>query len=317
MFLTGVKKLNLHLLVLLLTFVTVTISGGVTAVILMLVFGELVLAGMLLSTIVPLILAPPQLYFFLLNRRKLKNIEEKLKYTNELLIKEIAAVTAKEQELKTLNAQIENTIKIRTRELEKSLKEKEVLLNEVHHRVKNNLQIILSMIQLQKQRLVNQKDKDKFEDLKHRILTMALVYEQLYTMSDFEKINLKLFLTKLSANIISSSQSTRKIEMHIEIDDILMDIDKAIPLSLLVTEVLSNSIKHAFAKVRKARFELSLKQKQNKKVILILADNGVGFQTKQSNTLGLTIIKSLIMQLNAQVQMKTDSGVSYRIVFEY
>ncbi|MBN1798361.1 MAG: hypothetical protein JW822_07275 [Spirochaetales bacterium] len=312
-----VKRINLHLLVLLLTLVTVTISGGVTAVILVLVFGEIVLAGLLLSTIVPLVLAPPQLYFLLLNRRKLKTAEEKLKHTNELLQKEIASVTAKEKELQALNAEIENTIKIRTRELEKSLKDKEVLLNEVHHRVKNNLQIILSMIQLQKQRLGNQKDKDKFEDLKNRILTMALVYEQLYKMSDFEKINLKLFLTKLTANILASSQGTHRIELHTEIDDVLMNIDKAIPLSLLVTEVLSNSIKHAFPKAQEGRFELSLKQKQNKRAVLILADNGVGFQKEKGNTLGLTIIDSLIQQLNAVVKLETDNGVTYRIDFEY
>ncbi len=310
---TAIKKINLHLFVLLMTCASVIISGIVTALVLILVFGEIVLTGLLLSTIVPLVLAPPQLYFILLNRKKLKATEEKLIQANELLQNKIAVVTSKEKELKALNSRIENTIKVRTRELEKSLREKEVLLNEVHHRVKNNLQIILSMIRLQKERLVNKKDIAKLEDLQQRILAMALVYEQLYKMSEFEKIDLKHFLPKLAANILDSSMGTHKIELYTEIDEVSMNIEKAIPLSLLVTEILSNSIKHAFPNAQKGRFELILKQKQSTKAVLKLADNGVGFKKIKDSALGLKIIDSLVEQLNAVMKLESDNGVKYTI----
>jgi two-component sensor histidine kinase len=313
MFKTAVKKINIHLLVMLLTIASVAISGGTTALVLTLVYGEIDLAGMLLSTIVPFVLAPPQLYFFLLNRRKLKATEEKLKNTNKLLQKEIETVTSKEKELKALNTQIEHTIKVRTLELEKSLKEKEILLSEVHHRVKNNLQIILSMIRLQKRGITNKRDKNMCEDLQHRIYAMALVYEQLYKMSEFEKINLKLFLPKLMTNILASSSGTHKIELAAEIDEVLMNIDKAIPLSLLVTEILSNSIKHAFPDHKKGKFELILKQKQGSKAILTLADNGIGFKEETDSTLGFKIIETLIQQLNAEMKRQTEHGVKYTI----
>jgi two-component sensor histidine kinase len=310
------KKLNLHVLVLLLTMVTVAISGGVTTVILMLVFGRIALAGILLSTIVPIVLAPPQLYFFLLNRKKLKAIEIELKQVNEMLQKEIDIVISKEKELKALNARIEHTVKVRTRELEKTVKEKEVLLNEVHHRVKNNLQVILSIIRLQKQNVVNKKDKETFEDLQYRIFTMALVYEQLYKMSEFEKINLRLFLAKLTANILASSRGTHKIELSTDIDDVLLNINKAIPLSLLVTEILSNSIKHAFPNDRRGEFKLTLKKKRDSKALLTLADNGVGFKKIKNGSLGLKIIDSLVQQLNATMKRETGHGVKYIIDFE-
>jgi two-component sensor histidine kinase len=310
------ERVNMHLLVLLLTLITVTISGSVTAVILKLVFGEVILAGLLLSTIVPLVLAPPQLYFFLLNRKKLKATEEKLKQTNEMLHKEIAIVSTKEKELKMLNAQIEHTVKVRTRELEKSLKEKEILLNEVHHRVKNNLQVILSIIRLQKQKIISKKDRETFEDLKQRIFAMAFVYEQLYKMGEFEKINLKFFLKELTANILASSRGTHKIDLSVDIDNVLLNIDKAIPLSLLVTEILSNSIKHAFPKDQNGEFKLILKQKHNAKAVLTLADNGVGFEKIKSGSLGLKIIDSLAQQLNAKMKRETGNGVKYIIDFE-
>ncbi len=306
-------KINIHLLVILLTFMTVSISGGVTALVLHAVFAEINSTGFFLSIIVPLVLAPPQLYFLLLNRRKLKQTERELTRTNEKLKREVAVVTLKENELKLLNSKIEEKIILRTAELEKSLKEKDMLFNELHHRVKNNLQLILSMIRLQIKSISNEKDKKRYEEIQHRIFSMAHVFEQLYKMSNFEEINLKEFVPELANNIMASSWDSNRITLSLEIDEISLHIDKAIPLSLLITEILYNSVKHAFPNNRKGRVELLIKQTDNETISLVLADNGVGIGNPQGNTLGFKIIESLCKQLNGTMTREMINGVKYNI----
>ncbi|MEJ2662670.1 MAG: histidine kinase dimerization/phosphoacceptor domain -containing protein [Spirochaetia bacterium] len=306
-------KINIHFLVLISTFMTVAISGGVTALVLFAVFSEINSTGFFLSVIVPLVLAPPQLYFLLLNHRKLKKTEQELTQTNIKLKREVKTVTIKENELKMLNSEIEERITVRTAELEKSLKEKDMLLSELHHRVKNNLQLILSMIRLQIKSITNEADRKRYEEIQHRIFSMAHVYEQLYKMSNFDEINLKLFIPELTNNIIASTWCSDRITLSQEIDEIRLHIDKAIPLSLLITEILYNSVKHAFPENRTGKFELSIKQKDNSTLSLVLADNGIGISKTQGETLGFKIIESLINQLNGTMTREMKNGVKYLI----
>jgi two-component sensor histidine kinase len=306
-------KINIHLLVILLTLITVSISGGVTALVLFNVFTEIDSTGLFLSVIVPLVLAPPQLYFLLSSHRKLRKTERELTQTNAKLTREVNIVKLKEKELKLLNSEIEEKIRLRTAELENSLKEKDMLLREVHHRVKNNLQLILSMIRLQIKSITNKDDRKRYEEIQHRIFSMALVYEQLYKMNNFEEINLKLFVPELANNVIASTSCSNRLKLSLEIDEISLHIDKTIPFSLLITEILYNTIKHAFPDNRRGRFDLLIKQKSNAKISLVLADNGVGIRNPRGNTLGFKIIESLINQLNGSMTREMKNGVKYKI----
>ncbi len=202
--------------------------------------------------------------------------------------------------------------------LKQSLDEKNVLIKEVHHRVKNNLQLVNSLINLQDQPQNHNEEMEQFiNDLRTRILSMALVHEQLYISDDMNHINMPEYIHSLTESIRSTIPgSASNIEMVLDVDDIGVTVDNAIPLGLMLNEMITNSFKHAFPDRKKGKIEIHLKNNGNE-LEIIFQNNGIpfpeNFDMETSGTLGTALISSLVLQLNAEMEFRGTDGAFYCI----
>ncbi len=204
-------------------------------------------------------------------------------------------------------------------QIKDSLKEKEVLLQEVHHRVKNNLQVISSILSLQSNYVKDEKTLEILDESQNRIKSMSYIHETLYQTTDFASIEFSNYLNTLASNLIHSySYSTGIISLIPDYDEIYLTIDQAIPCGLIVNELVSNAMKYAFGEGAGKIF-LSIKEKKGK-ISLRVADNGIGlpkdFKYEESDSLGMQLVYSLIDQLDASVELSAENGTDFLITFE-
>ena len=202
-----------------------------------------------------------------------------------------------------------------------SLREKEVLLKEIHHRVKNNLQVISSLLKLQASYIKDNQALDMFKDSQNRIRSMALVHEKLYQSQDLARIDFSEYVQSLVKELFRSYRIGRNtIALQIEIDDISLNIDTAIPCGLLINELVSNALKHAFKHQPKGQIKVQLQPGQNKQLCLTVSDNGVGFphdlDFRNTESLGLQLVCTLTEQLEGTVEMNCDRGTTFNIIFQ-
>lgn len=206
-------------------------------------------------------------------------------------------------------------------QLKESVKEKEVLIREIHHRVKNNMQIINSLLQLQALHSNDQKVNEMFEESRNRINTMALVHEKLYQSDKISKINIGQYIRDLGKNLFESFKvNTGKVSFKSEIADISLPINRAIPLGLVLNELISNSLKYAFSDGRDGEIFIKFCPTAGDEVELTVRDNGIGLSTEaetiNGKTLGLKLIKTLVeKQLNGKIDIDHEQGTQYRIRF--
>lgn len=210
-----------------------------------------------------------------------------------------------------------------------SLKEKEVLLHEIHHRVKNNLQIISSLMMLQSRQIDDEKYQAIFRGSENRIKSMSLVHEKLYQTKDLGNIDFGDYTKSLAHQIFHSlGANPQMINMNIEADEIFLPVDKAIPCGLIINELITNSLKHAFPGDRKGELSIKmLKVARNggltedlkPSIQLVVSDNGIGFPEDSdflnTSSLGLTIVTNLVRQIRGEVKMSGDKGTEYKIEF--
>ncbi len=207
-----------------------------------------------------------------------------------------------------------------------SLKEKDLLLKEVHHRVKNNMQIISSLLNLQSKHAEDKQYNEMFTESKNRIRTMSLVHEHLYQSKDLANIDFHKYINSLGRNLfISYDINANDIQLEIDAKDMTLGIDLAIPCGLIINELLSNSLKHAFPDGRKGRLFISLKHiasgtKDKTKYELIVRDNGIGIpETKnirELHSLGLQLVVNLTEhQLQGSLDMHRNDGTLFTIIF--
>ena len=212
------------------------------------------------------------------------------------------------------------TVALRRKDSEKlikeSLYEKEVMLKEIHHRVKNNLQIISSLLELQSMQIKEDETKYIFMDSQSRVKSMALVHEKIYQSEDLSSINYREYIDQL-AEYLFSSYNLPHVNYYIDSDEIQLPIDAAIPAGIIINELISNSLKHAFPDGRKGTVSVELKNSDNH-VKLSVMDDGVGFKKeidlRKSKSLGLELVHALIEQLNAKVQIETVNGTKFTIL---
>jgi len=205
-------------------------------------------------------------------------------------------------------------------QIEASLREKEALLQEVHHRVKNNLQIISSLLHLQSSRIDDSKITAVFQDSQNRIRSMSLIHEKLYRSQDFTRIDLGEYVQMLTAYLVRSYQiNVGLIALEVETDEVYLSIDTAVPCGLLLNELISNALKHAFPSGRQGKIFILL-HAEDRKVTLIVGDNGVGIPDIQmvdnEDTLGFQLIETLAQQIGANIQMEVDHGTKFIITFD-
>jgi len=205
-------------------------------------------------------------------------------------------------------------------EIIQSLKEKEVLLKEVHHRVKNNLQVISSILNLQSSYVRDEKILQILRESQNRIKSMSFIHESLYQNKTFSYINFSEYIVNLSKNLVHSYQLFgNQVEMKFKVGEVKLNIDQAIPCGLIVNELVSNALKYAFPDNQKGIINIEISEKGSK-VTLRVEDSGKGlpkgFDFTNTETLGLQLVTTLIEQLDGKMKLESKKGAKYLITFE-
>jgi PAS domain S-box-containing protein len=204
--------------------------------------------------------------------------------------------------------------------LKTSLKEKEVLLKEIHHRVKNNLQVISSLLKLQSGYINDQQTLALFGDSQNRVKAMALIHEKLYQSSDLARISLSEYIHQLADNLVNSyALKANNIKLNIFVAQLFLDVDTAIPCGLIINELLSNSLKYAFPDGKSGEINIEFKLLGQEKLYLKVSDNGIGlpadFQLEETESLGLQLVYNLTEQLGGNLTIDSSNGTSFKIIF--
>ncbi len=206
-------------------------------------------------------------------------------------------------------------------QIKSSLKEKEVLLKEIHHRVKNNLQIISSLLRLQSGYIKDEQAFDIFKDSQNRVRAMAMIHENLYQSHDLARIEFSEYIHNLSNNLMRCYGSQRNISINLNIDKALLRIDTAIPCGLIINELISNSMKHAFVNSEYGEIFVDFFMIRKGEYSLNVSDNGVGITSETNSnsptnqSLGLELVRELVEQLEGKIIFNTNLGTSVQITF--
>lgn len=219
-----------------------------------------------------------------------------------------------------LGAAVDITDRKLFQQLQLALKEKEVLLQEIHHRVKNNLQIIYSLLRLQRRKLQDQKISEVLLDSQNRIKSIALIHEKLYRSTNWSEINLNQYISSLVTGLVSAYQvSSEQITLQVQVADVILDIDTAIPCGLIINELVSNSLKYAFPNQKMGQITISVAWTETTDIALTISDNGVGipeqFDLATAPSLGLKLVKDLVGQLEGTLEIDRHQGTTFRIFF--
>jgi len=204
-------------------------------------------------------------------------------------------------------------------EIKKSLEEKDVLLKEVHHRVKNNLQVISSILNLQSAYVKDEGTLSILRESQNRVKSMSFIHESLYKSKDFSEVNFAEYITNLSNNVFHTFiMNNRSVKLQLDLDQINLNLDQAIPCGLIINELITNAMKYAF--VNDDGGILYVKLKENKgKINICIEDNGIGlpenFNVEEAESLGLQLVYTLIEQLDGTISLKEEKGTKYLITF--
>jgi two-component sensor histidine kinase/DNA-binding response OmpR family regulator len=199
-----------------------------------------------------------------------------------------------------------------------SLEEKEVLLREIHHRVKNNLQIIYSLLSLQERYIKDENYREMFKDTQNRICSMAFIHEELYKSENLAKIDLDSYIKYLASSLFRTYETTSKIALKIDVEDVSLSINSAIPCGLILNELISNSLKHAFPEGREGEIKITLRYIENK-IELVVSDDGISIpedlDIQNSESLGLQLVIALVKQLEGIIELDRSGGTTFKITF--
>jgi two-component sensor histidine kinase/CheY-like chemotaxis protein len=223
-------------------------------------------------------------------------------------------VEERTSKLRILNQQLEREIA----ERRASLREKEMMVREIHHRVKNNLQVISSLLNLQAQHIDDPRLLEIFCETRNRVRSMAIIHEKLYQSGDLAHVDFGDYLGKLIPIIFHSFGRTN-ISHRIEADNIFLSVDCAIPCGLIINELVSNSIKHGFPDGSPGLIQIKAESFDDSNISLTVADNGIGIpldvESRYSSSLGLQLVRDLADQLEGSLEVKRDGGTQFTLKF--
>ena len=205
-------------------------------------------------------------------------------------------------------------------QIKASLGEKEVLLKEIHHRVKNNLQVVSSMLFLQSRSIKEEETVEMFQESRNRVRSMALVHERLYQSPDLARIDFAEYARNLTSYLFRSyGVHSNVIQLKVNVDDVFLSIDTAVPCGLILNELVSNSLKHAFPDGREGEIRIELGSDDDNRFTLMFGDNGVGFPEdldfRNTESLGLQLVNNLVHQLEGTIELDRSGGTAFKITF--
>jgi two-component sensor histidine kinase len=220
------------------------------------------------------------------------------------------------------NARLLQQTQKRLEEQTELLHEKEVLLKEIHHRVKNNLQIISSLLNLQTDRVKDTGTLRALRDSQTRVHSMALIHEKLYQSKSLAKIEFGEYVQSLAKDLFRSYQRTLgNIRLNIQVDEVHLDLDYAVPCGLILNEVMSNALKYAFPNGKNGTITVELRANPNQILSLRVADDGVGLPAGlgilNNKSLGLQLVNSLVTQVEGKLEVDNSAGTAFRVSFKY
>lgn len=202
-----------------------------------------------------------------------------------------------------------------------SLREKEVLLKEIHHRVKNNLQVVTSLLGLQSRGIADESVKKMFQESQNRIHAMSLLHETLYQSDNLSAIDCKEYAGQLAAHLFRSyGVSTSRVRLNLVVEHTRLSLDVAVPCGLILNELVSNALKYAFPDGREGEIRIEMVRGGDRQTILVVSDNGVGLPAgvslwSTSATLGLRLVRILGDQLGAEIEVGAEGGTEVRLTF--
>jgi len=222
------------------------------------------------------------------------------------------------EKIRELQHEIEQRQQVEDR-LKMSLQEKEVLLKEIHHRVKNNMQIITSLLGLQMRNMNDAGDRELFRESQERIYAMALVHEKLYQSDNLAIIDFADYIKGLINEYRKSYENvSHKVTFNVVVEDVKLSIDEAIPCGLIINELITNSLKHAFRHSQEGHIDILFQNADTDSYLLRIADDGCGFPEnvyiEDSVSMGFQLVRALIKQLNAAITVESDKGATFTII---
>jgi len=256
------------------------------------------------------------------SNKGLKQINENIRKNGEIIICEWHNKTIIDQEGEVLGiVAIVNDITERIKmeeNLAKSLEEKQILLKEVHHRVKNNMAIISSFISLQSMNIKDEQVLSMLQSTENRVRSMALIHEYLYKSENLKDINVKRYVDELVSMLLGSYQfGADKLTTKIEIAQINLKLDILIPLGMIINEIISNALKYAYKNIDSPELSVTLAEGKKTELILTIADNGIGLpessKINESDSIGFVLINSLVDQIHGTLSINREFGTKYQI----
>ncbi len=200
-----------------------------------------------------------------------------------------------------------------------SLQEKEVLLKEIHHRVKNNLQVISSLFSLQSNYLEDAKTLRVLEDSQSRVKAMALIHEKIYNSQDLSKVNFAKYIQDLATYLFHAYEPNPQVELEVDIEPVSLNLDTATPCGLLISEAVSNALKYAFPNEQVGKIWIKLNYLENERMVLEIGDNGIGLSPdinlENSESLGLQLVRDLAQQIKGKLEIDCQQGTCFKIEF--
>lgn len=235
----------------------------------------------------------------------------------------LASQVSAQLELRRRNLELEEHGRTQTAlrtQLEGSLREKDVLLQEVHHRVKNNLQLVSSLINLQLAIVPDANARNALEECQGRIHTVAIVHEAIYSARDYARVPIANYVRSLASSIFYAlNAATRDIDLDLDIGELQLPVDKAIPCGLILNELISNAVKHAFPPGRCGNVRVQVSLTRDAKMEVVVADDGVGlpegFSPDACTSVGMQVVCALVEQIDGQLRIGHQAGTQFSITF--
>ncbi|MEO7037914.1 MAG: PAS domain S-box protein [Polyangiaceae bacterium] len=223
-------------------------------------------------------------------------------------------------QFKALNAELEQRVQTRTAALSAALQEREVLLQEVHHRVKNNLHVIASLMEMQARLLPRGDGRHALQECQGRVHAIALIHEKLYQSKNYAEVPFADYIRGLASDIFAAAGvSPDTISLTLAIGDVTIAVDKAIPCGLILNELISNALKHAFPAGRHGQIRVELARENSGRLRLAVTDDGIGlpegFDVRVEKSLGIRLIRTLAKQLDATLASTASNGAAFELTF--